>query len=721
MAVVPRAGAQDLALHADLGVGGKYRAGSWIPVTVTALNHGDQNYHGQIQVFADSLSAQGQSPSLDRPTEVFAVPASIPPSQNTPQRFQVYTRDLDPTRDNFTVQFAEGDRGEGRIAAKIVTTANYHVRPFSGTAIPAGDLFVVGVGSDPVGASFLSGLRLGLRHTPAGVQPALKLDANSQQAVGPGAGQLHTPTVQAVAAQPGDLPDSAAGYRGVDAVLLGADAALDSLSDAQIQALQMWTLSGGRLVVYGAGSGGAVPAALQQFLPARFAGDAVPISLPSGPGVATRMIPTGAAGVEIRQKAPDGTPLMLSGRYGAGSVLMIAYDPTSAPFRAWTGPAQLSFWRSVVTGGSALLPYAMQTEERGSPRFYGFGYRSRISDIVLHVPQLNAPGVLTVAIFLGLYIIILVPLNYFVLKKIDRREWAWITIPVLVLVVSAGAYGVAYAAKGGSLFVNRATIVETSAGTSQAAAFSGCGLFSSHRTTYDLDLSNPTAIAADSAPIHTYNRSWGGATASSFDGVRYVSSGSGSAVRGFGVNMWSMRTFDVQSLVDLGGTIDSSLKNNSQTNMCAGSITNHTSYALDNCALYWNGSWITLGDLAPGGSAAVTGNENPITGGFDVFPFDGRYHAPSPKANADRVHSTAGMKHALAAFAKSLGRESSESYEYYGVDPEGVRKPFSAATGEALLVGWSTDSHIAGPPLKVDGQTPAQDDVTLVVVHIPVR
>ncbi|MBK8024645.1 MAG: hypothetical protein IPK19_25285 [Chloroflexi bacterium] len=42
--------------------------------------------------------------------------------------------------------------------------------------------------------------------------------------------------------------------------------------------------------------------------------------------------------------------------------------------------------------------------------------------------------------FLALYILLVGPANYFLLSRINRREWAWVTIPILILVFSALAH-----------------------------------------------------------------------------------------------------------------------------------------------------------------------------------------------------------------------------------------------------------------------------------------
>ena len=46
-----------------------------------------------------------------------------------------------------------------------------------------------------------------------------------------------------------------------------------------------------------------------------------------------------------------------------------------------------------------------------------------------------------VALFILFYIVLVGPLDYFILKKVFKRlEWTWISSPILVLVVSVAAY-----------------------------------------------------------------------------------------------------------------------------------------------------------------------------------------------------------------------------------------------------------------------------------------
>ncbi len=73
-----------------------------------------------------------------------------------------------------------------------------------------------------------------------------------------------------------------------------------------------------------------------------------------------------------------------------------------------------------------------------------------------------------VALFIVLYILIVGPLDFFLLKYVFKRlEWTWITFPAVVLAVSVLAYFAAYALKGKDLKINKVDIVDFDLRTSR--------------------------------------------------------------------------------------------------------------------------------------------------------------------------------------------------------------------------------------------------------------
>jgi len=90
--------------------------------------------------------------------------------------------------------------------------------------------------------------------------------------------------------------------------------------------------------------------------------------------------------------------------------------------------------------------------------------------------------------FLGLYVIILGPVNLFFLNKLRRRELAWVSIPVLVVVFSGIAFILGSQLRGGKPILNRLAVVQVWPGVEQAQVDGMIGLFSPDRKTYDLTL-----------------------------------------------------------------------------------------------------------------------------------------------------------------------------------------------------------------------------------------
>lgn len=706
-------------LTASFGIAGRYRLGGWCPVHVAVQNPSGDSLAGQIQIREDA-SPNGQS----QPTgALFARPVSVPGGASA---YQVCARGLDRSRDNLTVHLVEGRaRGDGRALAQINTLDPATAAAFSGTPMTPEDLFLVGFGGDPAAFTFLGGQRLGLAHTPGGPvpdpapAPPTKPNGNFTRAGNQGTGPLAAAQVAEAAA--GDLPDRMAAYGGVDAVLLRSDAPLDALTVAQADALKGWVAGGGHLIV----CGGADPSRLatpffEGLLPAAV-GPARTTTLPGGPAVpALALTPKPLPGVCVLLSSPGAGPLVVGGPYGAGSVTLTAYDPTVAALQA--SPASVhAFWRMLLSGRSAppsfLSHVAAREEDYGGGVYYNGDVPALLSTAVMRGPSLDAPGIEVIGLFLLTYLIILVPVNYLVLKRLDRKELAWATIPALVVLFAAGTFGVGYAAKGGSLFLNRAAIVETAAGQRGAGVYSEIGLFSPRRTEYDISVGGGDVLAAIPKPsLDGSNRFGGGGDAQDYGVTRFAQTPAGASLLGASVNMWAMRAFDVQSTTDLGGTIDARLTPGAGGHTLAGTITNRTGHALSGCRLLYGDHFGDLGTLAPGASFPVAGALSSIMNqsAGQGLPLSHEGNPPQDDAGAPVA---ARMRAALSGYAQSLTRPPDNDY---GNGTQARMPPYAPAPGEALLIGWSDDPALAGPAPRVDGQAVKENDVSLVIVHLPV-
>ncbi len=673
-------------LSVRFGIAGRYKSGGWCLATVTVKNPGPDTLSGQLQILTSGDSQQsGRRFGRDSaPAVTFACPVSVPGGSLTPHSYPLYLRGIDPGQSNFTVRLVEGrERGDGRALAQIDNQNPGEAAAFTGGPIGPGDRLLIGFGGDPSAFTFLNGRQL----TPPQAGPGGLNTGN------PGTLQV----AEAVTAA--DLPDKTAGYGGADAVLLRSDAPVEGLTEAQISALKGWVIGGGHLIVCGGSDPTRFSAAFfEGLLPATVGG--------TGAGGSLILTPKPLPGIHVEPSGSGQSRQIISGPYGAGQVTLTAYDPA---LTAQQTPGALGLppvWQKLLTNSghssASVLTATAALEDSSNQRYYGGGGQSMLSNAVMRGPSLDAPGTSVIAIFLLVYLIVLVPVNYLVLKRLDRKEWAWGTIPALVLLFAAGTFAVGYAAKGGTVFVNRAAIVETTAGHREAGVAAALGLFSPHRTTYDLTLSGANLAAALPNPGYSYNS--GGESPSSGP-AQIVQTSAGASLPNTPVNMWAMRAFDVRATTDLGGTIDGTLT--APGSVLTGSLVNRTPYALSDCAVFYGGKWRQVGPLAAGATLAL--NAASGSGPQPSFPTLGR-----------RSDATGGihdrMQAALGGYFQSLSQNSQPNY--YGGE---TLQSYTPAPGEAILAGWSRDPALAGPKPSVDGRPVTENDVSLVIVHIPVE
>ena len=87
---------------------------------------------------------------------------------------------------------------------------------------------------------------------------------------------------------------------------------------------------------------------------------------------------------------------------------------------------------------------------------------------------------------LGGYILLIGPINYLVLRRLDKREWAWFTMPALIVVFAVGAYAFGSALRGSELIVNEVAIVRGAPGATEGTAQVYLGVFSPSRGTFQV-------------------------------------------------------------------------------------------------------------------------------------------------------------------------------------------------------------------------------------------
>ena len=173
------------------------------------------------------------------------------------------------------------------------------------------------------------------------------------------------------------------------------------------------------------------------------------------------------------------------------------------------------------------------------------------------------------------------PVNYLVLSRIDRREWAWVTVPALIGVFTIGAFAIGSLLRGSDVIVHEVAIVRGAPGTDQATAQSYLGIFSPSRATYQLRVDGDALLAT---PMN--GDIFGGGTGAGLD----VLQGDPSRVRDLEVGFGSLRTIRAEASAT-GPTVDAALR--LEDGEVTGTVTNRSERTLESPALVLGGSAVT--------------------------------------------------------------------------------------------------------------------------------
>jgi hypothetical protein len=499
-----------------------------------------------------------------------------------------------------------------------------------------------------------------------------------------------------------DLPPASFPWQSLD-VLVMSDVDTGALSPEQRAALAGWVASGGRLLVGGGPTWQKTAAGLAEVLPLLPSGTQTVTDLASLAAFAAGGLPAGrAAVVATGQLAPDavvlaeaaGTPLIATRHSGFGQVVYLAADPGFDPLAGWDGLEGL--FRNILTG----------TAERPS---WAGGLRSWYSarDAVNALPGLSYPSAIQICGFLGFYLIAVGPVNYLVLRRLKRRELAWLTIPGIVLVFSVGAYLTGYQLRGANAVLHRLAVVQVWPDADSAQVDGLLGLFSPQRASFDLAFAD--GFLARPIPVDNFGGSAANYTVQQA-GVTHIDD-----VR--------MEVGAVEPFVAQGHIQPPQFESNLVLDVTGsgmelhGTVTNRSDLALSDVVVLAPGGVWRIGDLGPNGSAEVqlslTNSKATPASTNNVLP-----------AVADPSGALAQPYYPPSSYDTTID-DILGTGNYY-TDREQYRRfqllssVIDTSTGSVrdagiYLVGWTDDSPLA---VDVVGRTFSTVDKTLYFVNL---
>ena len=658
LSIFPAAAAtqkQGVSMAAGAAFQGHFKYGEWLPIWVNLENAGT-DLNGEILV----------SVTRDFEQITYAVPVSL--ANGARKRVPLYVQP-----NNFSHEL----KVDLVVEDGLVATQMLKVQPHPNIN------YLIGVAATERGAlALLPGIQL-----PGGRLPVL-MDVSLEL-----------------------LPEQTAALRSLDSLILN-DVDTSQLTPEQIDAIRSWIQQGGRLII-GGGAGAfqtteGLPLDLLPLQPtdlieaddlsalSEFA-DATPILVP-GPFV----LATGDQTEGETLLAQDGTPLIQEISIGEGTVTFIALDLSSTPFDAWTGTTNL--WEKVFSTG-ARFPSWQPPDMSRQQMIAG-----PISNALSNLPSLDLPSARNVAVLLGIYILLVGPVNYFVLRWRKRLHWAWITIPAITLVFTGLSFGIAYARRGTDLIINKIAVIHVQPeGPAQVNSY--IGLFSPANQSYEIEVGGKNLLS----PISGYYSPWMSSMppSQSSNNITFVQ-GDPSVVRGLTVNQWSMQSFMTETTLAEIERVQAEVYFDGEN--LVGTITNTSGYPLKDLILVLRPSFVRLGNLAPGESTEIKMsvanlNDQMMGGSISWRIYENEFNrvmtGPPPRE---------------IEFKRMILEALLDQQFYYGVQYDPTQShsalELAAELPEITLIGWM---DTAPPEIRINGQAPQEAETGIYLTQIPIH
>ena len=683
-----------LTMEARAGFDGYYRVNSWVPVQVIVANEG-KDIKGQLQLAVqDSRSAW----------VVYTQPAILPTYSR--KQFTLYAFIENYTRE-LSVRLVQGGK---ELAEQTVS-----IQPLGAEA------FLVGVVSDDTSAlNYLAGL--------------------------PPVGQTR---IHVAHLRLSDIPVQGRILGSIDALILHSTDT-SQMSQGQRDALRSWVALGGHLIICGGPNAQLTAAGLGDLLPVTIAGTVTTADigtlgdLANAPFIVS--VPAVVAQVELNTgngypaassacstgcvlAGKSDLPLLVRRDLDRGSIDYLALDPDLEPMRTWIGNDSL--WPKLFSCSTVLLSASgeasdclamgrdvsgilnvgLQGTSASRTPWIPPGAQGNINDALANIPGLDVPPVLLVMAFLFIYVVVVGPLNFLVLKLVDRRALAWITVPAIILLFSCMVYVAGLAFRGRKVIISEITIVQTLPESGVAVVDSFAGLYSPVRSTYDIRL--PGHVLVHRAPGRYYGP--GGGTSKTLK----VEQGTPTYVRQLEVDVGAMSDFAVHATqrwqgidarLTLSRTVVAGRSGSAYGTYpttiyhAEGTISNQSDVDIRDCALVFDSTAIRIADLAAGTTEAISVDFQPSGTSYGNTLIDTLVGA-SPAIGADTPRP------AREWDRRRMLLNGLFSPYIYGPTPN--RTPLRGM----MLVGWLDKSLT---PIDVERVSAQVNATTLLIAPLPI-
>ncbi len=552
-----------LSIQIETGFEGKLKEGKTGPVKLTITNPGD-DISGDIAIHIAHPS--------DENDVVYLKHIDLP--RNSTKTVWMSVPGMTYNRNNNAIQFYSGGYGGEKVPFKQ-------------------------------GAVSLSAGTLGLETIQVGV---LARDPDTMNFLT----LLKQPNVQVLVypLNEASLPSDTFMLDGLEMLVIN-DFASTELSNDQVEAIKAWTNRGGHLVLAG---GAGYTKSAEAFK------DISPIDVHGTLSVDELSSLTKHSGKALNLGEPftlsNGTskrgdvvlkegevPLYVIADQGQGHVWYAAYDLSLNPIASWNGNQAL--WAKLFSDAGSDIGANHQTY--GQPDVW------ELNNALDYFPSLVPPSFGALIWVFFAYILIAAPILYLILKRLDKREWAWVLIPAISVVSSLCIYWIGAQDRNTTLAQSLNVVELNEDGRdyiSRSMAF-----FVPNGGDYEVTLTENQHVL----PLDHY---YGGTRNLRGNDYLAIKEEDGQTrVNFLDVPYWSIRKLAAENTASEDwGQLSYSMQY--EANAVSGEVKNDTKHAIEDVTFVMNMQYVQIGSLDPGESKSFKMAYNPGMGANYHYFFD---------------------------------------------------------------------------------------------------
>jgi len=427
------------------------------------------------------------------------------------------------------------------------------------------------------------------------------------------------------------LPEDTEGFAMANVIVIDEIASAD-LSQKQQESLLKWVQNGGTLLIGATDQVNATAAIFKDYLPLTLSGQMTTVSAESlsklsGGGTFTQPISIYEA-TENQGSIPVLTEnnkiLASKKKVGSGEIIQTAFSLGDQPLAS-------------MDGYPALVAKLIDIQKMSQQVVQGQSSLEQISNELGYINELFPSFEVSVSymlIVIILYILIIGPILYFILKKIDKREHAWWIIPAISIVLSIALFIFGAKDRIGQPQIQQSAFYKVNEDSSLNGYYvesiltnrSGDFVVNTDKNTSAFALRNSNDFAGTIESLHE---------------ISYIKeNANGSTLTLRDLNYWSIQSFAGKTAAQNIGKmdIDITLKNEKLT----GTIKNNFPFALKDVTLISGIKEVKLGDIAANGTLKVdkelkaTVLQKPS--GFTNYNY-GNYPTKKEEVNPARIES----------------------------------------------------------------------------------